>query len=119
MTAPKSRRPSQIGGDDDIFGWLSGVGLTDERGLLTGRILADLGADVVAVEPVGGSSARRCFPGRGDTSYVWDTFAANKRGITADLEPAPGSPTFWTAPIRWPSPRRANCDLGLAPFHCA
>ncbi|GEM_PF-2691767 len=32
--------------------------LTDERGLLAGRMLADLGADVVQVEPVGGSTAR-------------------------------------------------------------
>lgn len=60
--------------------------LTDERDLLTGRILADLGADAVAVEPADGSSARRCSPRRGDTSYVWDTFAANQRGITADLD---------------------------------
>ncbi|MDT5003633.1 MAG: hypothetical protein QOJ24_809 [Mycobacterium sp.] len=60
--------------------------LTDERGLLAGRMLADLGADVVAVEPSGGSSARRCSPRRGNTSYLWETFAANKRGITADLD---------------------------------
>ena len=32
--------------------------LSDERGMLTGQILADLGADVIAIEPPGGSSAR-------------------------------------------------------------
>jgi crotonobetainyl-CoA:carnitine CoA-transferase CaiB-like acyl-CoA transferase len=32
--------------------------LTDERGLLAGRMLADLGADVVQVEPLAGSRAR-------------------------------------------------------------
>jgi len=36
--------------------------LSDERGLLAGRMLADLGADVVQVEPPGGSTARRVPP---------------------------------------------------------
>jgi len=36
--------------------------LTDERGLLCGKILADLGADVIQVEPPGGSTARRIAP---------------------------------------------------------
>jgi crotonobetainyl-CoA:carnitine CoA-transferase CaiB-like acyl-CoA transferase len=61
--------------------------LTDERGLLAGRILADLGADVVQVEPPVGSRARQAAPtsAAGSAgSYVWDTFAANKRGIAAD-----------------------------------
>ena len=36
--------------------------LTDERGLLCGKMLADLGADVIQVEPPGGSPARRLGP---------------------------------------------------------
>ncbi|WP_433186444.1 CoA transferase [Actinoallomurus sp. CA-150999] len=36
--------------------------LSDERGLLCGRLLADLGADVVQVEPPGGSTAREQPP---------------------------------------------------------
>jgi len=63
--------------------------LTDERGLLAGRLLADLGADVVAVEPPGGSAARSCPPFLGGPggrqSLLWDTYAANKRGVEADL----------------------------------
>lgn len=31
--------------------------LTNECGLLAGKMFADLGADVIQVEPVGGSSA--------------------------------------------------------------
>jgi crotonobetainyl-CoA:carnitine CoA-transferase CaiB-like acyl-CoA transferase len=58
--------------------------LTDERGLLAGRILADLGADVVQVEPTAGSPARAASPASAAGSYVWDTYAANKRGIVAD-----------------------------------
>ncbi|MGH3556085.1 MAG: CoA transferase [Mycobacterium sp.] len=69
--------------------------LTDERGLLAGRVLADLGADVVQVEPTGGSSARRrkpLPPGDGPhTSYVWQAYAANKRGVVADVDTAQGA----------------------------
>ncbi len=36
--------------------------LTDERGQLCGQILATLGADVIAVEPPGGSRSRRIGP---------------------------------------------------------
>ena len=40
--------------------------LTDERGLLCGRMLADLGADVIQIEPPAGNSARRLAPFLGD-----------------------------------------------------
>ena len=53
--------------------------LTDERGLIAGRMLADLGADVVQVEPPTGSTARD------RVSLYWDAYAANKRGVVADL----------------------------------
>jgi crotonobetainyl-CoA:carnitine CoA-transferase CaiB-like acyl-CoA transferase len=65
--------------------------LTDERGMIAGRILADLGADVVQVEPPGGSTARSKAPlDPGGASLFFDAFAANKRGITADPEAAEG-----------------------------
>ena len=38
------------------------IDLSNERGLLCGQILADLGADVIQVESPGGSSARRVGP---------------------------------------------------------
>lgn len=68
--------------------------LTDERGLLCGRLLADLGADVVQVEPLGGSGARSAPPLAGDrprTSMFWETFAANKRGVALDLDGGSGT----------------------------
>ena len=40
--------------------------LSDERGLLAGQILADLGADAIVVEPPGGSPARNLAPFAGD-----------------------------------------------------
>jgi crotonobetainyl-CoA:carnitine CoA-transferase CaiB-like acyl-CoA transferase len=78
-----------VNGSATVGGPLSGyrvLDLTDERGLLAGRLLADLGADVVQVEPPGGSPARVAAPRSATTSYTWDTFAANKRGIVADVE---------------------------------
>jgi crotonobetainyl-CoA:carnitine CoA-transferase CaiB-like acyl-CoA transferase len=67
--------------------------LTDERGLLCGRILADLGADVLQIEPPAGNAARRLGPFHRDApdpekSLYWRAYAAGKRSITLD----PGAP---------------------------
>jgi crotonobetainyl-CoA:carnitine CoA-transferase CaiB-like acyl-CoA transferase len=69
--------------------------LTDERGLLCGKILADLGADVIQVEPPTGSSARRIGPFYEDDvdperSLFWWSYTANKRSITLNLATADG-----------------------------
>ncbi len=69
--------------------------LTDERGLLCGKILADLGADVLQIEPPAGSSARRIAPfyrdePSPDHSLFWWAYAANKRSITLDVARADG-----------------------------
>ncbi len=69
--------------------------LSDERGMLAGLILADLGADVIAVEPPGGSSARRLGPffqdsGDGEDSLFWWSYGRNKRGIVLDLDDPSG-----------------------------
>ena len=53
--------------------------LTGPLGFLCGRILGDLGADVVKVEPSGGDPARK-------QHFSWLAYNANKRGITLDLE---------------------------------
>ena len=70
--------------------------LTDQRGLLCGKILADLGADVIQIEPPGGSTARNIGPYFQDDvhpekSLFWWAYAANKRGITLDLSSEEGS----------------------------
>src|SRR5262245_15864386 len=68
--------------------------LSGPLGFLTGRILADLGADVVKVEPPGGDPCRRWPPFHerdgARHSLFWMAFNANKRGITLDLESASG-----------------------------
>ena len=70
--------------------------LTDSRGLLCGKMLADLGADVVQVEPPGGSDARRIGPFYQDEpgverSLFWWAHCANKRGISLDITTADGA----------------------------
>ena len=64
--------------------------LTDDRGLIAGTVLADLGADVIAIEPPEGNSARRRGPfandvDDGEHSLNWWSFARHKRSMTADL----------------------------------
>ena len=64
--------------------------LTSEMGWYCGKLLADLGADVIKVEPVGGDPARarapfwQEHPGR-ETSLRFWYFNANKRSATVDL----------------------------------
>jgi crotonobetainyl-CoA:carnitine CoA-transferase CaiB-like acyl-CoA transferase len=69
--------------------------LTDERGLLCGKILADLGADVIQIEPPGGSTARDIGPFyqgevHPEKSLFWWAYTLNKRGITLNLETIDG-----------------------------
>ncbi len=63
----------------------------DPKSALCGRLLADMGADVVLVEPPEGHESRKIPPFAGDSTeslFFW-FFNANKRSITLDLkEPA-------------------------------
>ena len=61
--------------------------LTDEKGSLCGKLLGDLGADVIKIERPGGDPSRRLGPFYQDTvdpekSLLWFAMNANKRGIT-------------------------------------
>jgi len=65
--------------------------LTTERGLLCGQLLGDLGADVIKIEPPGGSPARRLGPflddqPHPDRSLYWWAYNRNKRSITLDID---------------------------------
>src|SRR5262249_19578909 len=65
--------------------------LTDERGQFAGLILAVLGADVVAVEPPGGSAARGLAPLDPDgRSLPFLAFNRGKRSVCLDLTTAAG-----------------------------
>jgi crotonobetainyl-CoA:carnitine CoA-transferase CaiB-like acyl-CoA transferase len=69
--------------------------LTDETAALCGKMFADLGADVVKVEPPGGCPTRSIPPflddraGPDESCYFLAT-AAGKRSVTIDLGQAEG-----------------------------
>jgi len=74
-----------------LLGSLRVLDLSDERGYLCGRILADLGADVIKVEPPGGCPGRRLGPfyhnkPHPERSLYWFAYNLNKRSITLNLE---------------------------------
>jgi crotonobetainyl-CoA:carnitine CoA-transferase CaiB-like acyl-CoA transferase len=65
--------------------------LSDGGALLCGRILADLGADVIQIEPPGGATARRLGPFAAgvpepEGSLFWWAHARGKRGMVLDLD---------------------------------
>jgi len=72
---------------------LAGLRVVDsasERGELCGRLLADLGADVIRVEPPGGDPSRRLGPGRNGVSYFFALRNLGKRSWCLDPS-VPGS----------------------------
>ena len=69
--------------------------LTEGGCNLAGKILADLGADVIRIEPPFGSPTRCTGPFHDnrvhpEASLFWLAFNLNKRGITLDIETADG-----------------------------
>ena len=68
------------------------VDLTEDVGELCGRLLSDLGAEVVRVEPPGGSPTRSRPPLAPDGTGLWWQYRnAGKRGIVLDLATGDGA----------------------------
>jgi crotonobetainyl-CoA:carnitine CoA-transferase CaiB-like acyl-CoA transferase len=72
------------------------VDTTDERGEMCGRILADLGAEVVRVEPPGGAPSRRVPPWHGDRGLFFALRNLNKSSVGLDPD-SPADATAWRA----------------------
>lgn len=84
--------------------------LTDEKGQLMGKLMADMGARVLKVEPPEGDAARRIGPFAGETakdasatekslplherSLYWWQFNTSKEGVTLNLEHPAGQSLF-------------------------
>lgn len=73
--------------------------LTDEKGLFCGKILGDIGMDVIKIERPGGDPARWRGPFYHDTpdtdkSLFWFASNTSKRGITLNIESADGQQIF-------------------------
>lgn len=63
--------------------------LADRSAALAGRVLADLGAEVIMVEPSGGNSIRHLLPAldgvaNTEASFAHQYFSANKRSVVID-----------------------------------
>ncbi len=73
--------------------------LTDEKGHYCGKILADMGADVIKIEPPNGDPVRFRGPFYGgkidpEKSLQWWAFNTSKRSVTLDLESRHGQETI-------------------------
>jgi len=73
--------------------------LTDEKGFMCGKLLADLGVDVIKIEKPNGEPARMIGPFPDDnlsqqTGLYWLAFNVNKRGITLNIENRDGQEIF-------------------------
>jgi len=67
--------------------------------LIAGKMLADLGANVIKIEKPGGDATRNIGPFYKDIpdpekSLFWFAYNTNKRGITLDIETADGKELF-------------------------
>jgi benzylsuccinate CoA-transferase BbsE subunit len=73
--------------------------LADEKGQFCGKLMADLGADVVKIEPPGGQHTRTIGPFLHDIPHrerslsFWH-YNTSKRGITLNLETSEGKELF-------------------------
>jgi benzylsuccinate CoA-transferase BbsE subunit len=82
-----------------MLGNCKALDLTDEKGFLCGKILAELGVDVIKVEKPGGDAARNKgafwhdIPDPEKNLY-WFAYNNNKRGITLNIDDANGQHIF-------------------------
>jgi crotonobetainyl-CoA:carnitine CoA-transferase CaiB-like acyl-CoA transferase len=82
-----------------VLSGLRVLDVTNESGFLAGKILGDLGADVVKVEPPGGDREGRRPPWLGgvadpERSLAWLALNTSKRGVTLDLRHPRGRDLF-------------------------
>ena len=66
------------------------IDMADGRGEMCGRLLSDLGADVIRVEPPGGAASRTQAPLHDGVSLPFATHNAGKRGVVIDHTTADG-----------------------------
>jgi len=91
-------KPSDDAGTSVLTG-IRVIELSHERSCFAAKLLADMGADVITVEPPNGSLMRRYEPFVGDVpdpehSLYWWHYNTSKRGMTLDLERQRGRELF-------------------------
>ncbi|MBJ7337135.1 CoA transferase [Mycolicibacterium sp.] len=96
------------------------IDLTDGAAASSTRFLAELGADVILVEPPEGVASRRAHPRHDDIGLPFLTAHANKRGVVLDLTTKSGRDDFLKLVggadivVESMPPGRLD-DLGVAP----
>ena len=116
MSAPQAGDASALPGP--LHG-LRVLELADEKGQFCGKLMADLGADVLKIEPPGGQHTRRIgpflddIPHRERSLFFWH-YNTSKRGITLNLEHPDGS----GAPAASRAHARIFCSRPIPPGIC-
>ncbi len=85
--------------DETLLSDIRVLDLSDEKGVYCAKLFADLGADVLRIEPPGGHAMRTLGPFVDDDpdpqkSLHWFHFNTSKRGITLNLENTDGRELF-------------------------
>lgn len=95
-----SPAPAPVGSaGGGAFNGLRVLELADEKGQWAGKLMADMGADLIKIEPPGGENTRSVgpfyqdIPNRERSLYFWH-YNTSKRGITLDLETEDGRRLF-------------------------
>jgi crotonobetainyl-CoA:carnitine CoA-transferase CaiB-like acyl-CoA transferase len=92
MTSPNGASP-----DDTALGDIRVLDLAGEIGQYCTKLLADLGADVIKIEPPGGDPVRALPPhyhSHPDLSLYWLNLNTSKRSVTLDIEKPEGKRLF-------------------------
>lgn len=85
--------------NESMLGTYRVLDLADNQGFVCGKVLGDMGADVIKVEPPGGDHSRdigpfcQCIPDREKSLYWW-AYNTSKRGITLDITKPQGKKLF-------------------------
>lgn len=95
---PMEAQMAQAGGEGMLSPYRV-LDLADEKGLMCGKLMGDMGADVIKVERPGGDPARSIGPFYHDEvdpekSLFWFALNTSKRGITLDIEAQEGRDIF-------------------------
>src|SRR4051812_31957966 len=98
MAAPTDLGLAAVGGEGALAG-LRILEVAGPFGAYCGKLFAELGADVILVEPPGGAALRHAAPFAEaapgpDASLTFAYLHSSKRGITLDLDMADGQALF-------------------------
>jgi benzylsuccinate CoA-transferase BbsE subunit len=93
------RREEKIGDTTTALSGLQVLDLTDLKGALCAKLLGDMGADVIKIEPPGGDLMRAIGPfldgaPHPDRSLLFWFYNTSKRGVTLDLHKPAGQEIF-------------------------